>query len=134
MNSIKLLWVLLILSSTACKQHENNDIFIIPSEVRDHFNVDTIYLIPRAGCTGCINDATTTALKNINNTKNTKIVFTGIEGKKELKILLGENIRNPNIFLDTANIFFTLYDKNSIYPHKLIKKEKNIFIRTSIQK
>jgi hypothetical protein len=109
---------------SACVQRDSNtvqdDIFYLPKSFTIESNINEIIVIPRAGCTGCIDEVVTHLIKRLDSLKNTKIVFTDIEGIKELKIRLGERCYHPAIYLDTSNVFYEAGKLQSIYPQRFI--------------
>lgn len=103
------------------------DHFELPGEVKDLIKEDTILVIPRAGCTGCIDEVVDFVLKNLDSLDGYKIVFTGIEGLKELKVRLGTFYSNDHIYLDTSNVFYRPGSLVAIYPLKLVRISSSTF-------
>jgi hypothetical protein len=101
--------------------------FKLPDEMQDVISEDTILVIPRAGCTGCIDEVVDFVLKNLDSLDGYKIVFTDIEGLKELKIRLGSFYSNNRIYVDTNNVFYKPGSLVSIYPLKLVRVERSTF-------
>jgi len=84
---------------------------------------DMIVFIPGSGCTGCITNAEHYFKKNLTN-ERIKFIFTDINSKKLLRMLIGEdNIGRSNIFIDEDNIFnLKEYDERN-YPYVLQIKD-----------
>lgn len=69
-------------------------------------NLKALVIIPRAGCTGCIDNTTNYIRYNYKSLSNTHIVFTAINDKKLLKLKVGKDLLSkPNVHFDDKNIF-----------------------------
>ncbi len=108
---------------------ENSDSFQLPQDLKGFENIQDIIVIPRAGFTGCIDEVVNYVLNRLDSMQNTKVVFTSIEGLKELKIKLGERINHSVVYLDTDNIFFRPGALQSIYPQHLQRIKGNKFLK-----
>ena len=66
-----------------------------------------ILVVPRAGCGGCISDATFFVVKNKSRLKgDLTIVFTGVGDKKLLAVELGSSfLKNKQVKIDEKNYF-----------------------------
>jgi hypothetical protein len=76
--------------------------------------VQAVVIIPRGGCGGCIEEATTHMAANYNHYKNTVIVFTEIQDLKLLRIQVGNLLKQKNVYLDKSNSLGKFL--NSFYP------------------
>lgn len=90
---------------------------IIPNEVLKETN--KIVVLPRAGCTGCISEATHYVLENYQSFDSTCTIITEIDDIKKLKATLPDDFLNSgNVFLDKANLLSHEKTK-SVYPYIL---------------
>jgi hypothetical protein len=73
-------------------------------------------IVPRTGCGGCIDNATTYVKINLPRLSHTEAIFTGIIDKKQLSLEVGDDfLKKQNVHLDTNNVFRDL-EIQSIYP------------------
>jgi hypothetical protein len=85
-----------------------------------------IFLIPKVGCGGCIDNAVLFVKENIKVLGDVHIIFTGIEDLKLLKLSLGSEIYTlNNIYID-KNRAFENFKEVSIYPKIIIMDEGRI--------
>jgi len=69
--------------------------------------VRALFIVPNAGCDGCITNAETFIMDNIEQSQFLQIIFTGTNSQKSLKLKIGESIYNHNqVFIDRDNIFY----------------------------
>lgn len=88
-------------------------------------NNPVIYIIPREGCGGCIQNATHQLVNGI-DTLNGAIVFTGVGDLKLLKLQLGKDFFDrKNVYLDEADVLMNL-KISSIYPRTLTLKNNHV--------
>jgi cell shape-determining protein MreC len=79
-------------------------------------NYDNVVIIPGSGCSGCISEAETFFVKNIENYR-IKFILTQIVSRKEMALHLGkENITRENVWIDKENAFYLLGYHDKIYP------------------
>lgn len=73
-------------------------------------------IIPRSGCGGCIDFATSYIVSRNLRFDSTLIIFTGISNYKELKLNLGPYVKSEIIYIDSVNNFYNPSLEGSIYP------------------
>jgi hypothetical protein len=74
------------------------------------------YVIPNAGCEGCISAAESFVVDNIDNVVGVKFIFTNFKSAKMLNLKLGKDVvSHKNVILDHGNEFFRA-GFESIYP------------------
>ena len=61
--------------------------------------------IPGAGCSGCVSSAENFVKENIHQSDEILIIFTAIPSQKMLKMKLGIDLNQRNIYLDLGNLF-----------------------------
>lgn len=105
----------------SCSMKENN-YAKFDSELRKIIPEDVLkksqycIVIPKAGCGGCIDQAIKFLKFELNNFSDTRIVFTGIEDVKRLRLDIGQDVLDSeNVYLDSAQSFQNI-DLKSIYP------------------
>lgn len=83
------------------------------------------FVIPGAGCNGCISNAEY-FLKTNYGRKNIRFILTAVDSKKILALKLGEEIVNSNnIYIDVDNeVGPSMENENAIYPF-IIQLDKN---------
>lgn len=84
-------------------------------------NYDVIVVIPRAGCTGCIDETTSFFLKHVQQlNQRSLIILTEVGDQKLLKIRLGEAfLESSRVLIDQDN-YFTYSGVDSVYPQMII--------------
>lgn len=76
----------------------------------------TLFIIPNAGCNGCITTAETFVMDNVDQFESIKFIFTGTSSQKALKLKIGDTIyNNEKVFIDLENVFYSP-ELMSIYP------------------
>ena len=96
----------------------------MPAALAHLGNPQTIYVIPRTGCSTCIDGAIEYSKKYVNSNGNNLVVFTDIMGAKELRIRLGDFYFHPSVYIDTFNYFFKPGSNDVIYP-QIMKRESS---------
>lgn len=116
----KILIILFLFIGISCsKQDAEKDFYLKAVENSPiELNGDkTLFIVPGAGCQGCISGAEYFIKENIEYYKDIVFVFTNIQSVKVLRMKLGDQVFNsPNIYLDKNNNFLNIGNKNSIYP------------------
>lgn len=117
-------WLMVSCTGSKYSKYEDAINAIIPEQIDTKDS--RVLVIPRAGCSGCISDATIYVLENYKNFKNTYVVFTEIDDIKNLNHLLPNDFLNyPNIFIDSGNTLLRGELKSS-YPLELFYKNGSI--------
>ncbi len=87
-----------------------------------------LFVVPNAGCDGCITSAEAFVVDNLSSIQNGRIIFTSFSSKKALKLKLGEDIyTHKKVFIDELNIFQSP-SLQSFYPYILYME--NDFIKS----
>ncbi len=113
----------LILSLFSCKQsqtdikvQEINEILNSAGLSQNLSDVDILFLVPNAGCDGCITMAESFIVDNIDKHQNFITIFTDTKSHKALKLKIGERVFNHDrVFIDRQNLFYS-GSLMSIYP------------------
>lgn len=94
---------ILFLSSCSSEHSQNNS--LITSEYIDKLSmVDAIFIIPGAGCRGCIGSAEQFS-KNYIDSLNFGVIFTQVNSMKNLRFSMGvEFLQNKRVIIDTLNL------------------------------
>lgn len=87
---------------------------------------DSIIIIPNEGCGGCIKNATSFIIDNIDSI-NMPVIFTRINDKKLLSIHLGTNLlsKTDKVYLDYNN-HLSEVPEFSVYPTKICLTKQKI--------
>jgi len=107
----------------SCENHsdsrysEINNLIHSNSKIEDGFkDKDMLFIIPNAGCRGCITTAETFVIENIDRSESIKYIFTGTSSQKALKLKIGSEIYNSKkVFIDHEDFFYSP-GLISIYP------------------
>lgn len=131
-RNTKFLFVLLIFLSLSCSREQEEGIgsklieAIGNSGFTNAYNKQAVLILPKAGCTGCINSAETFVVDNAKVNRSFGVVLTDIVSLKTTKIKFGEDlIDQENIYIDHNNDFY----KNgleSLYPTIFYLRNKRI--------
>ncbi|WP_339606252.1 hypothetical protein [uncultured Roseivirga sp.] len=84
-----------------------------------------IILIPNSGCTGCISSAEQFIVDFNDDLKDVKVIFTGINSMKTLRVRIGDKINDRNIHLDLENEFY-FSELITLYPVVIFTKNNLI--------
>lgn len=119
MNSVIKFWapvLIAIFLCQGCLKHSGYKgiMVILPNNDKQF---DAYFVIPGAGCNGCITNAENLMRQNVHR-KNIRFVLTNIESLKELKLKMGEHrLDNQNVYIDTDNQIFSLFNPEEfLYP------------------
>lgn len=82
-----------------------NKLMDLSSLKLDIENYNKVLVIPGAGCSGCVSGAENFVKENIHQIDEILIIFTAIPSQKMLKVKLGINLDQHNIYLDLDNQF-----------------------------
>tara|TARA_A100000171_G_scaffold51766_1_gene67188 strand:+ start:2758 stop:3231 length:474 start_codon:yes stop_codon:yes gene_type:complete len=123
MNSLrKYIFFSIIIFLFSCEQKDpliiEFDKAIEQSMVKDadFFDAPALFVIPNGGCEGCITSAESFTMDNIDNYTNLRVVFTGTNSQKGLRLKIGDDIYNHDqVFIDNSNLFYSP-ELISIYP------------------
>ncbi len=104
----------------------------------DLMSNDFVVVIPHAGCTGCIGNATYFMIDYLDQINDkVAVIFTGIGDMKLFKLQVGKAfLENPNVYIDGDNLFKKA-DVVTIYPQTITLEngkinELNIFSKEQI--
>jgi hypothetical protein len=65
-----------------------------------------LFILPRLGCSGCINNATSFVVENLDEIPNSLVLITGVEDNKKLRIQVGEEfLSHEDVVIDKGNEF-----------------------------
>ncbi len=118
--------VLISMFVYACESGNSTYKTNLRAYVESKTNVDSVFIIPASGCSGCIDKTINFSLRN-QSSKNTFYIFTRINDFKLLKADLKINPEfEKNFYFDRENEFSTIGYKD-IYPQLFIRKNKNKF-------
>jgi len=125
MNCKPLLLMITLIMLLSCGKKNSPKYAVIDKSLGTILNKDEInnshycVVIPRAGCGGCIDNASMYVKRNISKFKNVQVIFTGVVDRKLLHLELGDIVlKLPNVHIDKADLFQDLKVK-SIYPQVL---------------
>lgn len=115
----KIFVIFLISAVVGCGQKEMDMIFF--QKVIGHEKLGSkykaLFIVPGAGCQGCITGAEIFIKKNIDQYEDVLFVFTSIKSMKILRMSIGTNIlEKNNVLLDSTNVFFNYAKEKNIYP------------------
>jgi hypothetical protein len=125
--------VLTVLLLAACQKNDNLDSLQSFEQLKLLKDYDSIYVIPGSGCTGCISEIESLAMKSVYN-QNVYFLFTKINSVKLFKNRFGiEFIKKQNVILDTSNLFTFPSSYREIYPILLSKQKGQVFVLKSFK-
>lgn len=114
-----------------CKTN-NNENKILVNKIAElvPFNIlknkKVVILIPRAGCTGCIDGVTKFVYDKKDSLDNILVIFTGVIDKKLLQINTDSAFLNhKNVIIDNDNLFMK-ENTRSLYPRVFYLDSKRI--------
>jgi len=87
--------------------------------------IETILVIPGAGCPGCVSSAEQFVKDVIDQSDNLLVIFTAFHSRKILKMKLGIELEIPKFHLDEENIF-NMDATYSFYPTIYYLKNGNV--------
>lgn len=113
----------------SCKEKQPIEIFLKKKELK----YDQLVLIPNEGCTGCISDASTYFIKNLNENHKTLIIYTKINDLKVFKLRFPEYfLKLKNVIIDSTN--FLSNDRELVYPEFYTLKSNTIETKEILQR
>jgi hypothetical protein len=125
----KILILVILMSSLACRNHEAEAYTALDRSLEktipDAARLNSRYciVIPRVGCGGCIDHAVEYLNSKMDSLKGVTIIVTGITDLKLLKLELGNQfIERKNVYLDTPRAF---QDIRLVSPYPQIVSMKN---------
>lgn len=113
-----------------CCSHSDSQIVRLEKKLvlinEDILTAGSIIVIPREGCGGCIQNATSFVIKKIDSIGSI-VIFTGVNDKKLLRAQLGEKFisNTGKYFFDTGNLLMESH-LTSIYPVIILIKDSKI--------
>ena len=100
----------------------------LADEIPNYNKYDSIFIIPRSGCTSCAAQADIIFKAGHRNKKNLYI-FTSLYSEKDLRIELGrERIYSDNVFIDKDNKFWKQKFEESHYPTRFTKEGTDDYV------
>ena len=124
---------MIVLLLISCQKKDNLDCLQSFDQLKSLKNYDSIYVIPGSGCTGCISEIESLAMKSVDN-KNVYFLFTKINSVKLFKNRFGiEFMKKQNVILDTSNLFTFPSSYKEIYPILLSNHKSQIFVLKSFK-
>lgn len=121
--------ILSMIIVSSCKTSPPNTDHLQKFALLQHAKINSqIYVIPGAGCPGCISGAELIAMEKKNN-DSFYFVFTRITSNKLFRLKLPELLTATNVIIDSQNIFKSPEAKFDIYPAIFIKKEDGFVLQ-----
>jgi hypothetical protein len=123
-----ILWVAAFFLLTGCSSENSKRNVELKKNLSKVLTADELndaqycIVVPSAGCTGCIEDASLYLKQKIDSIKDVQVIFTGVHDKKLLFLNLGSDFfdRN-NVHLDTGKVFQN-FEVKSNYPQVIFMK------------
>lgn len=127
------IYTLLLISKSSCKTEEKttNQLEVFP-QLQDAKNKSLIYVIPGAGCPGCISEAEKFAVEKHNN-DSFYFVFTRISSSKLFRLKFPELSKANNVIIDTQNIYESPEEKFTKYPAIYLKEQDKFILQQYIK-
>jgi hypothetical protein len=123
----KLLLLICLAFLSNCKNHDVYDQqlkkIVKPASLKE---AEKIIVIPRAGCGGCINEATIYAVTHYKKLHRVIFILTAVDDYKRIKYTLGEDfLNNHNVIID-SNKLLQSGQLHSNYPYVLKLSNKKV--------
>ena len=121
--------ILLVFSKSSCKSESEIDNQLKEFKLLEKAkNNSFVYVIPGAGCTGCISEAEKIATEKMNN-DSFYFLFTRINSIKLFKLKFPNLFKANNVIIDSQNIYIYTQQKFDIYPRIYLKKENSYVLK-----
>jgi hypothetical protein len=123
--------LLSLISSCKFEDEDNSELkqFTKLQKLKDN---TLIYVIPGAGCTGCISEAEKFAIEKVNN-DSFCFLFTKIISRKLFKLKLPTLQNATNVIIDSLNVYQFPKGEADIYPIIYSKQNKRFRVKNYLK-